>query len=133
LLGDLDLDCPACGRPLHDVVELDLGDVGAALRLNQDESLIGEAINRRRHRQARYAETGAELVFVDRRCRQEFAGDDGPLEREIDLVGPRQARWHVPLWPAPLENSNVHVRSTVQVHAGFLAVEGFASTLTFRT
>ena len=79
--GDLGLDRAPRHHPLQHVVEPDAGDVGALLRLDQHQALVGEAVDRGGHRQARHAEALAERGLVDRRARRQLAADDRLLER----------------------------------------------------
>ena len=53
---------------LGDIAHADAGDVGALLRLDRDEPLLGEAGERLRQRLARDAEAVADLGLVDLRA-----------------------------------------------------------------
>jgi len=72
---------------LLDVADADARHIGAALRLDDDEMLEGEALDRRGHRKARHAEASAELVLVEGRIGRKLARDDRLLERRVDLPG----------------------------------------------
>ena len=84
---DVGLDCLPRHHPLQHVVEADARDVGALLRLDQREALVGEAVDRGVHRQAGHAEAQAEGRSVDRGAGRQLAADDRLLQREMDLVG----------------------------------------------
>ena len=89
--GHLRLDRPARHHPLQHVIEADARDVGPPLRLDPQQPLVGEPVDRGVHRQTRDAEAQAERGLVDRRAREQLAADDRLLEGEVHLVGLRQS------------------------------------------
>nr|WP_246775177.1 hypothetical protein [Bradyrhizobium diazoefficiens] len=89
---DLHLQRTAHQHPLPDVVEMDPGDVRAALRLDDNKPLESKPVDRRSDRKLGHFESGAPLVLVDRRFGRESAGYDGTLERNVGLVDFRSSR-----------------------------------------
>ena len=89
---NFDLQCAPQQHPLPHILKVDLGHVGAALRLDHHKPLKSEPVDRGRDREPGYVERDTPLVLVDRSVWRERARDDGSLERRIGLVDFRPAR-----------------------------------------
>ncbi len=82
-LGGVGLDHTSQLEELHDLIGLDLGDVGAAAWQHLDEAGALEGTDRFTHRVARHAELQGETVLVEALAGLELAAHD----HAVDLVG----------------------------------------------
>ena len=91
LARDLDLDGAADHQPFAHVRGRDLGDERPVLRLDRDQTLVGQPVDRGRDREPRHVQTLAERNLVDGRARLQGAAEDRLLHVGIDHVGLRAA------------------------------------------
>ena len=91
LLGQRNLQCRARELRFADLFQLDGRDIGAALREDLDEPVLGQSRDRDPHRRAGHAEHAAQPVLADGLVGGDAAGDDLVAQDAVDLFGGGQA------------------------------------------
>ena len=75
----------------REVGDVDLRGEGAAARIDRDEALERQALDRLAHRSATHLELAPERVLVDRRARRDGQGDDTVAQLGVGTIGEQLA------------------------------------------
>ena len=75
----------------REVGDVDLRGEGAAARIDRDEALERQALDRLAHRRAAHLELAPERVLVDRRARRDGQRDDAVAQLGVGAIGEQLA------------------------------------------